>query len=82
MQLKVLSEFCNYFKNLQPFDVVHVMVHVHWNVGKYLLPIPLCFVLLKVKNTFLFFYKEDLWVVCFVHLLAFFAVKKSRSCLF
>lgn len=54
MQLKVLSEFCNSFKNPQPFDVIHVMFHVHWNTGEYLVLIPLCFVILKMNITFLF----------------------------
>lgn len=83
MQLNVLSEFCSSFKNLQLFDVMHVMFHVHWNMGEHLLPIPFCFaILLKMNISFLFLYKEDLWVGCFVYLLACFTVKKSRSCLF
>lgn len=78
MQLKVLSEFCNSFKDLQPFDEMHVMFHVNWNVGEYLLPIPLCFViLLKMSITFLFVHKEDFWVGCFVCLPACFTDEKN-----
>lgn len=61
MQLKVLREFCSSFKNLQPFHVVYIMFHVHWNIGEYLIPIALSFVvLLKMNFTFIFVYKEDL----------------------
>lgn len=83
MQLKVLNEFCSSLKNLQPFHVVHVMFHVHWNIDEYMFPIALSFVvLLKMNVTFIFLYKEDLWLCCSVYVLVCITVKKSRSCLF
>lgn len=59
---------------------------VHWNTCEYLLPVPLCFIIvLKMTITFPFLCKEDfllLWVGCFGYLPACFTVKRSGSCLF
>lgn len=54
------------------------MIDELWNMGKYLLPVPLSFVLhLKMNITFFSLYKE-LWVHCFVCLLPCFTFKKIQ----